>query len=255
MLPAMDTFAAGARGGAAAFFDLDKTIISRSSTLAFAPSFYRHGLITRSQAARGAFAQLRYRTGGADHAQMERIKEQLTRVCQGWSAERVTEIVTANLAAAIAPIIYEQARLLLAGHRLAGRDLFIVSTAGQEMVGPIAAMLGVGGIIATRMRLAEGRYTGEMEFYAYGEGKAEQIRQVAAGRGYDLAACYAYSDSFTDLPMLEAVGYPHAVNPDRPLRRIAQARGWPVLTFAAGARQPDQARPSARERRSRPARS
>ncbi len=242
MLRAMDTFAAGARSGAAAFFDLDKTIISRSSTLAFASSFYRHGLITRSQAARGAFAQLRYRTGGADHAQMERVREQLARVCQGWSADRVTEIVTANLARAIAPIIYEQARLLLDGHRQAGRDVFIVSAAGQEMVGPIAAMLGVSGTIATRMRLAEGRYTGEMEFYAYGEGKAEQIRRVAAERGYDLSACYAYSDSVTDLPMLEAVGYPHAVNPDRPLRQVARVRGWPVLTFAVAARAPRRGR-------------
>ncbi len=232
MLRAMDTFEAGARAGAAAFFDLDKTIISRSSTLAFASSFYRHGLITRSQAARGALAQLRYRTGGADHAQMERVRAQLTRVCRGWSADRVTEIVTANLARTIAPIIYEQARLLLDGHRQAGRDVFIVSTAGQEMVGPIAAMLGVGGIIATRMRLVQGRYTGEMEFYAYGEGKAEQIRRLATDRGYDLAACYAYSDSFTDLPMLEAVGHPHAVNPDRALRRIALARDWPVLAVA-----------------------
>lgn len=233
MLPAMDTFAPGAQGDAAAFFDLDKTIISRSSTLAFAPSFYRHGLITRSQVARGAFAQLRYRAGGADHAQMERIKEQLARLCRGWPADRVGEIVTENLARTIAPIIYEQARVLLDGHRQAGRDLFIVSTAGQEMVGPIAAMLGVSEVIATRMRLAGGRYTGEMEFYAYGEGKAERMRQVATERGYDLASCYAYSDSFTDLPMLEAVGYPHAVNPDRALRRVAQDRGWPVLAFAA----------------------
>ncbi|HEX9065743.1 MAG TPA: HAD family hydrolase [Streptosporangiaceae bacterium] len=239
MLRAMDTITGGAGGTTAAFFDLDKTIISRSSTLAFAPSFYRHGLITRSQAARGALAQIRYRTGGAGHSQMERIKQQLTSACRGWPAERVAEIVTANLTATIAPIIYQQARLLLDDHKSAGRDVFIVSTAGQEMVGPIAAMLGVGGVIATRMRLAEGRYTGEVDFYAYGEGKAEQIRRLAGERGYDLGTCYAYSDSHTDLPMLEAVGYPHAVNPDRALRRVALARGWPVLTFAS-ARVPRQ---------------
>jgi HAD superfamily hydrolase (TIGR01490 family) len=232
MLPAMDTPADGARGASAAFFDLDKTIISRSSTLAFVPSFYRHGLISRAQAARGALAQVVFRVGGADHDQMERIRDQLSRLCSGWSVERVTEIVTANLAAAIAPIIYEQARGLLDAHRDAGRDVFIVSTAGQEMVGPIAAMLGASGIIATQMRHAEGRYTGEMEFYAYGEGKATRIRELATERGYDLADCFAYSDSVTDLPMLEAVGRPHAVNPDRQLRRVAVARGWPVLAFA-----------------------
>ena len=116
-----------------------------------------------------------------------------------------------------------------------------MSTAGQEMVGPIGAMLGASGIIATQMRHAEGRYTGEVEFYAYGEGKAQRIRQLAAERGYDLADCFAYSDSFTDLPMLEVVGHPHAVNPDRLLRRAALSRGWPVLAFAGRTGQASQA--------------
>ncbi len=232
----MDTPAAGAAGGTAAFFDLDKTIISRSSTLAFVPSFYRHGLISRVQAARGAFAQLIFRAGGADHQQMERIKEQVAKLCRGWSAERVTEIVTAHLTDTILPIVYAEARRLVDAHRAAGRDVFIVSTAGQEMVGPIGVMLGVSGIIATRMRLADGRYTGELEFYAYGEAKASRMRELAAERGYDLADCFAYSDSATDLPMLEAVGHPHAVNPDRELRRVARERGWPVLAFAAASR-------------------
>jgi len=193
MLRALNTLADRPRAASAAFFDLDKTKISRSSTLAFVPSFYRHGLINRSQAARGAFTQLVFRAAGADHQQMERIKEQL-----------------------------------LDAHNQAGRDVIIVSTAGQEMVGPI----GASGIIATQMRHAGGRYTGEVEFYAYGEGKAQRIRQLAVERGYDLTDCFAYSDSVTDLPMLEVVGHPHAVNPDRLLRKAAMARGWPVLAFA-----------------------
>jgi HAD superfamily hydrolase (TIGR01490 family) len=241
MLRAMSTLADGPRAASAAFFDLDKTIISRSSTLAFVPSFYRHGLINRSQAARGALAQLVFRAGGADHQQMERIKEQLSRLCRGWSVERVTEIVAANLAATIAPLVYAEARGLLDEHTQAGRDVIIVSTASQEMVGPIAAMLGASGIIATQMRHADGRYTGEVEFYAYGEGKAQRIRQLAVERGYDLAGCFAYSDSFTDLPMLEVVGHPHAVNPDRQLRRAALSRGWPVLAFAGRSDQASQA--------------
>jgi HAD superfamily hydrolase (TIGR01490 family) len=216
----------------AAFFDLDKTIISKSSTLAFAPSFYRHGLISRVQAARGAYAQLVFRIGGANHRRMERIKEQVTKLCRGWSADRVREIVTAHLADTIGPIVYAEARRLLDSHRSAGRDVFIVSTAGEEMVNPIGLMLGACGVIATRMRLADGCYTGELEFYAYGEAKAMRMRQIAAERGYNLHECFAYSDSATDLPMLEAVGHPHAVNPDRVLRRVARERGWPVLAFA-----------------------
>lgn len=228
----MDAPTGGTASATAAFFDLDKTIISRSSTLAFAPSFYRHGLINRTQAVRGAVAQMVFRLGGADHQQMERIKEQLTRLCSGWSVERVTEIVMTHLAETIGPLVYTEARGLLDAHREAGRDVFIVSTAGQEMVGPIGAMLGASGIIATQLCHAAGRYTGELEFYAYGEGKANRIRQLADERGYDLADCFAYSDSVTDLPMLETVGHPHAVNPDRQLRKVAAARGWPVLAFA-----------------------
>ncbi len=233
MLRAMDTPAGHRSPAAAAFFDLDKTIISRSSTLAFVPSFYRHGLINSVQAARGAVAQLAFRIGGADHAQMQRIKDQVSRLCQGWPVERVAEIVTANVAVTIAPLIYTEARRMLDAHKEAGRDVFIVSTSGQEMVGPIGAMLGASGIIATQMRHADGRYTGEVEFYAYGAAKAARIRQLASERGYALTDCFAYSDSVTDLPMLEAVGHPHAVNPDRQLRRAAAGRGWPVLDFAA----------------------
>lgn len=228
----MKTSADAATGATAAFFDLDKTLISRSSTLAFVPSFYRHGLISGPQAARGALAHLVFRLGGADHDQMEKIKGQVAKLCSGWPVERVAEIISAQLADTIGPIVYAQARHLVAAHRQAGRDVIIVSTSGLEMVGPIGAMLGASGVIATKMRHADGRYTGELEFYAYGEAKAIRIRELSAERGYRLADCFAYSDSVTDLPMLEAVGHPHAVNPDRQLRKIAAQRGWPVLAFA-----------------------
>jgi phosphoserine phosphatase len=83
------------------------------------------------------------------------------------------------------------------------------------------------------MAVADGRYTGEIDFYCYGDQKAQAMRELAAANGYDLAACHAYSDSITDLPMLEAVGHPSAVNPNRALRKVAIQRGWPVLTFSA----------------------
>jgi HAD superfamily hydrolase (TIGR01490 family) len=221
----------GASSTAAAFFDLDKTIISRSSTLAFAPSFYQHGLITRSEAVRGACAQLIFRVGGASPGKMERIRGQVSELCRGWPADQVGEIVRRHLAQAIVPYVYTEARALLAVHAAAGHDVIIVSSSGQEMVRPIGAVLGASGVIATRMEVAAGRYTGVMEFYAYGEAKAIGMRELAAESGYQLADCFAYSDSVTDLPMLEAVGHAHAVNPDRALRKIARARGWPVLTF------------------------
>jgi HAD superfamily hydrolase (TIGR01490 family) len=215
----------------AAFFDLDKTIISRSSTLAFGPSFYRHGLITRGQALRSALGQLSFRLGGADHQKMERIRAEVGALCRGWPADRVSDIVARHLDQIILPHVYAEAHRLIASHRDQGQDVVIVSSSGQEMVVPIGAWLGASEVIATRMEIAGGCYTGKMEFWAYGEAKAHRIRELAGQRGYRLQDCYAYSDSVTDLPLLETVGHPHAVNPDRSLRRIARQRRWPVLTF------------------------
>jgi HAD superfamily hydrolase (TIGR01490 family) len=217
---------------AAAFFDLDKTIIAKSSTLAFGPSFYRDGLLSRTDVLRGGLAQLRFRLRGANHERMEKIREQLSQACCGWPADRVLDIVTRNLERLIVPYVYAEARALVSEHKGAGQDVIIVSTSGHEVVAPIGAMLGAESVIATRMRIADGCYTGEMDFYAYGEAKAIRVRALAEQRGYSLPHCYAYSDSVTDLPLLELVGRPHAVNPDRALRRIAGQRGWPVLSFS-----------------------
>lgn len=216
---------------AAAFFDLDKTIISRSSALAFGTSFYRYGLITRGDAVRAAAAQLLFRVSGANQQRMDRIRAQVSELCRGWPTDRVREIVARHLDEVIQPLVYAEARSLIAAHLAAGQDVIIVSTSGQEVVGPIGDLLGASAVIASRMKIAGGRYTGEMEFWAYGDTKASQVRKLATERGYRLPDCYAYSDSATDLPMLEAVGHPRAVNPDRALRRIAQERRWPVLAF------------------------
>jgi HAD superfamily hydrolase (TIGR01490 family) len=165
---------------------------------------------------------------------MEKIRDQIGQMCRGWPAEHVADIVKRHLEDLVLPYVYAEARALVGQHRGEGRDIIIVSTSGHEVVAPIGALLGASSVIATRMRIADGRYTGEVEFYAYGEAKASQVRALAAERGYCLPECFAYSDSVTDLPLLEAVGKPRAVNPDRALRRIAVQRGWPVLSFGAG---------------------
>ncbi|HVA60719.1 MAG TPA: HAD family hydrolase [Mycobacteriales bacterium] len=215
----------------AAFFDLDKTIIAKSSTLAFGRSFYQGGLINRRAVLKGTYAQFVYLLGGADENQMDRMRDYLKRLCSGWDVEQVRGIVTEAIVELIDPLIYAEAAALIEEHQSAGRDVVIVSSSGEEVVGPIGEMVGADHVIATRMVVADGCYTGDIAFYAYGPGKAEAIRELAESHGYDLAACYAYSDSMTDLPMLEAVGNPTTVNPDRALRREAAARGWPVLEF------------------------
>jgi HAD superfamily hydrolase (TIGR01490 family) len=216
----------------AAFFDLDKTVIAKSSTLTFSKSFYQGGLINRRSALRTAYTQFVYLVGGADHDQMERMREYLSAMCRGWDVQQVREIVAETLHDLIDPIIYDEAACLIEEHHTAGRDVVIVSTSGAEVVEPIGELLGADRVVATRMVVGDdGRFTGEVEYYAYGPTKAEAVKELAESEGYDLARCYAYSDSATDLPMLEAVGHPHAVNPDRALRREATTKGWPILDF------------------------
>ena len=218
---------------AAAFFDLDKTIIAKSSVMAFSRSFYESGLINRRAVLRSAYAQFVYLIGGADHDQMERMREYLSALVTGWDVQVVRDIVAEALHTIVDPIVYDEAVTLIEEHHLAGREVVIVSSSGAEVVEPIGEMLGADQVIATRMVVGDdGRFTGEMEFYAYAESKAKAIRELADERGYDLSRSYAYSDSATDLPMLEEVGHPYVVNPDRTLRRIAAERGWPVLMFS-----------------------
>jgi HAD superfamily hydrolase (TIGR01490 family) len=219
-------------GRPAAFFDLDKTIIAKSSTLAFGRSFYNGGLINRRTVLRTAYAQFVYLAGGLDHDQMDKMRQFLSTMATGWDVEQVKEIVAETLHDLIDPLIYSEAAELIAEHKAAGRDVVIVSTSGSEVVEPIAEMLGADLAVGTRMAVGEdGKYSGEIEFYAYAENKAKAIVELAAERGYDLSRSFAYSDSATDVPMLEAVGHPYAVNPDRALRKEAAARQWPVLVF------------------------
>jgi HAD superfamily hydrolase (TIGR01490 family) len=239
-------------GRPAAFFDLDKTIIAKSSTLAFSKPFQAGGLISRRAVLRSAYAQFVYLVGGADHDQMEKMREFLSRLCAGWDVQTVRDIVADTLHNVVDPLVFDEAVSLIEEHHLAGRDVIIVSASGAEVVEPIGEMLGADGVVATQMRVVDGRYTGEIDYYAYAENKAAAMRRLAEEHEYDLSRSYAYSDSITDVHMLEAVGNPYAVNPDRELRRQANARGWPVLVFTkpvTAAEQAHAGRPGARHGR------
>jgi HAD superfamily hydrolase (TIGR01490 family) len=216
----------------AAFFDLDKTVIARASIMAFAGDFRQEGLLTWRAMAAGLWTQFVYIHLGASSRKLDRIRRSVLTATRGWDQGRVREIVAGRLGPAIDPITYAEALDLIGEHRRAGRRVYLVSAAPAEIVEPLARHLGTDDAVASIARVdLEGRYTGELERFAYGIEKARLIEEVAARDGVDLSASHAYSDSATDVPMLEIVGHPVAVNPDRTLRRIAQRQGWEVRRF------------------------
>lgn len=228
----------------AAFFDLDKTVIAKAAMLAFGPHLRRAGLLDRWLVVRALWGQLVFRYLGADERRMEKMREAALRICVGWDRERIGSLVDETLTEVMEPLVFDEAVELIESHRAAGRRVYIVSASPEEIVLPLARHLGVDDAIASRARVdRDGRYTGEVEFYAAGTQKVEAIEEQARRFGLDLSRSYAYSDSITDLPMLESVGHPVAVNPDRALLRIALEREWEVRVF-------DQPRPLRPDERS-----
>ncbi|WP_062071205.1 HAD family hydrolase [Demequina sediminicola] len=215
----------------AAFFDLDKTIIATSSSMAFSRPFYDGGLITRTDAVRTAYSQFLFLVGAADERQTTRLRDSLSDLIKGWDVAAVKRIVTETAHEHIDPVVFAEALTLIKRHQANGRDVVIVSASARDIVEPIAEILGADAVIASELEVKKGFYTGEVTFYNYGESKAEAIRDLAEKRGYDLHRSYAYSDSITDAPMLNVVGHGFTVNADRALRRAAIEYGWGNLKF------------------------
>jgi HAD superfamily hydrolase (TIGR01490 family) len=229
--------------GEGAFFDLDKTIIAKSAMLAYGGSFYREGLLSRKLIMRGMYSQFVFMLFGADEDRMERMREQTLVLIRGWSQQHLADIVREGLDEIVTPIIFAEALELMDQHRAAGRRVVIVSSSPVELVAPLSEMLGTDYIATVAKVDSAGRYTGELEFYSYGPHKADAIHAYAAEHDIDLAASYAYSDSITDLPMLETVGHPVAVNADRELAAIARERGWELRNFTRPVRLRDRLPP------------
>ena len=218
---------------AAAFFDLDRTLIRRSSVLALAGSFRSRGLISRVDLVKSAFWQVLFVLRGASAERVRIAAEDGMKILEGFSVAELQEIVGDAMEPVLRPLVYDEPLHLVQRHRARGERVYIVSATLHEIVQHIADDLGFDGAIGSTCEVVDGVYTGRSLRAAHGVGKAEAVRELARAEGIDLAASTAYSDSYSDVPFLEAVGHPVAANPDRKLRRIAQARGWPVVSFAA----------------------
>jgi HAD superfamily hydrolase (TIGR01490 family) len=234
----------------AAFFDLDKTIIAKAAMAAFRGPLVDEGLLSKRSLVRALFAQAVYLHLGASELRLVRIRGVLARLARGWDSTTVRDLVSETLERIVDPIIYAEAVDLIELHRALGHRIVIVSASPEEIVVPLARHLGVATTIASRAELDDaGRYTGEVAFYAYGPFKAEAIEKLALEEGIDLSLSFAYSDSHSDIPMLELVGHPVAVNPDRILSHLARDREWEVRRFSRPIRLRDRLRDRFPERR------
>lgn len=217
---------------AAAFFDLDRTLISGASAFHFGIAAWRNKMIPTRELLQDGLNALMFRLAGASDEKSEAVRDRILHAVQG---AHQADLISLN--EEIIPRVLEKVRPesknLLDMHHEADRDTYIVSASPQELVEPLAKSLGMTGGIGTQSEVRDGVYTGRLDGpFVYGEGKAEAIGKMAADKGYDLRLCYAYSDSASDLPMLEMVGHPVAVNPDAPLETVAQQRGWPIVIFS-----------------------
>jgi HAD superfamily hydrolase (TIGR01490 family) len=215
----------------AAFFDLDKTLIEGSSAFHFGRAAYKHGMLSRRQLARDAWANIKFRLRGSTDADTDALRQ---RILDALAGQRVIDLqrLGPDVLAGILPLLYRDVLREAYGHQDAGRRAYIVTAASQELADVLAHVLVLDGGVGMRAEVRDGVYTGRPAGpFTYREGKAEAIRQLADREGIDLADSYAYSDSESDLPMLRAVGHPVVVNPDSALEKVARAEGWRIMRF------------------------
>ena len=215
----------------AAFFDLDKTLMAGSSGLHWARAARGAGLLTRRRMARYAWQNVVFRLQGSTDAATDQVKAEVADMIRG---RRVVDLqrLAPKVLAGVLPRLYPQMLDVAYAHQDAGRPVYIVTAASQEMADMMAHVLGFDGAIGARSEVVDGIYTGrDGGPFTYREGKAAAVRELADAERYDLSCSYAYSDSESDLPMLRAVGHPVAVNPDPELERVARAERWDVLRF------------------------
>jgi len=216
---------------AAAFFDLDKTLLEGSSAFYFARAAFESGMLSRRQLARDLVANLAFRLRGSTDEQTEAVKR---RVLDAIAGQRQRDLMRLGprVLSSVLPRLYPQMLEEAWSHQEAGRKVYIVTAAAQELADALAHVLGFDGAVGMRAEVEGGVYTGRLAGpFTYREGKAEAIRELAVREGFDLERSFAYSDSESDLPMLRAVGNPVAVNPDKELERIARAEGWRIMRF------------------------
>ncbi len=216
-----------------AVFDLDKTVIDTSASMAYRKPLADRGLITTGEMLRLLLMLGNYRLAGHDENSLEATKDILVEMVRGRRASDLASVASDALHEVIVPFIYAEARDLINAHHAAGHRVAMITASARILVTPIAEELGVDHLVATELAVdADGTFTGEVPFFCRGAAKVDKLKELAAEQDIDMSASYAYSDSVTDLPLLESVGHPVPVNPDKALRKEAALRGWETVTFS-----------------------
>jgi len=217
----------------AAFFDVDKTLLPGSSLYLFARGLYRRGFYDLRDIAAFAFGQLVFRLTGAEGRRgMEAAREQALAFIEGRRRDDLVQIGHDIVVEVIGPRIYPGMRRVIDDHHARGDRTYLVTAAPRELAEGIATYLGMDGALGTEAELVDGTYTGRLLGpVLHGPAKLDAVVRLANEQGFDLRTSSAYSDSVNDRPLLEGVGRPVAVNPDRYLRDLAAERGWPVQDF------------------------
>jgi HAD superfamily hydrolase (TIGR01490 family) len=221
-----------ADGSPAAFFDLDRTLMEGSSAFQFGRAAYRAGLLSRRQLIADGWANLMFRLRGASDEASHELRDRISESLAG-TRVRDMERLGADVLAGVLPRIYPQVLAIAHEHQDAGRRVYIVTAASQDLAEMLGRVLAFDGAIGSQFSaVLDGVYTGEPAgLFVYGSEKARAIEQLAEREGIDLAQSYAYSDSASDLPMLRLVGHPVAFNPDSTLAKEARSERWEVLRF------------------------
>ncbi|MCW2971762.1 MAG: HAD-superfamily subfamily hydrolase [Thermoleophilia bacterium] len=222
----------------AAFFDVDRTLLAGASGLYLARPLRQHGLLTARQVVRTMLGQAVFAARGQNHAQIDRANDVVSAVMAGWKRDTFLHVVETELERRIRPMVFDEAIERIAQHHQQGMPVYAVSATMEEVIAPLAAMLGLDGAIATQLEVVDGLFTGRVSAPCHGPDKAARLRAFAAAEGIDLAASVAYSDSITDAEFLQATGRAYAVNPDKQLRALAEAEGWGILRFTTRVRAP-----------------
>jgi HAD superfamily hydrolase (TIGR01490 family) len=223
---------------AAAFFDLDNTIVQGASIFHFAKGLYRRDFFSARVIAKAIWLQAYFRVIGREKAEhIEDARATMLSFIEGHSVEEITQIGHEVYEESIASRIWPGTRAIAQLHLDVGQQVWLVTAAPVEVAGIIAANLGLTGALGTTAEHVDGVYTGRLRGeMLHGTAKAQAVRDLAEQHGLDLSRSFAYSDSYNDLPMLSLVGHPCAINPDRRLSQHAEEQEWQVRDYRTGRR-------------------